>query len=103
MLIRQELVQESEKRSEAFNIDDTPNNDVRPAQAVRATRVARMPPQTKPISMEKRRAHLSYAGAVPSNKELERLLNGDDLVDEFYLQRALVAAKPVSRLLVCNE
>lgn len=50
--------------------------------------------------IEKRRANLSFAGARPSDKELERMINGDDLVDEFFLHRALIAARPVCRIAV---
>jgi endonuclease G len=45
-----------------------------------------------------RAAHLAFAGAKPSTTEFERLIGSNDLVDEFYLQRALVAAMPVMRI-----
>ncbi|MEN3369283.1 MAG: endonuclease mitochondrial [Verrucomicrobiota bacterium] len=46
----------------------------------------------------KRRAFLSEGGSTPSETELERLIGTNDLVDQFYLERALVAAQPVARI-----
>ncbi|PZR73687.1 MAG: hypothetical protein DLM73_10035 [Chthoniobacterales bacterium] len=46
----------------------------------------------------KRRSFLSEGGARPSETELERLIGTNDLVDQFYLERALVAAQPVARI-----
>jgi endonuclease G len=54
-------------------------------------------PATDP-ALVKRAANLGFAGAKPSTTELERLIGNNDLVDEFYLQRALIAAKPVMRI-----
>jgi endonuclease G len=48
--------------------------------------------------LAKRAANLAFAGAKPSTTEMERLIGTNDLVDEFYLQRALVAARPVMRI-----
>ncbi|MFL9918006.1 DNA/RNA non-specific endonuclease [Paraburkholderia fungorum] len=48
-------------------------------------------------------ANLSFAGARPSPTELERLIGNNDLVDEFYLRRALVAAQPVMRVIVRDD
>ncbi|HEV7682022.1 MAG TPA: DNA/RNA non-specific endonuclease [Pyrinomonadaceae bacterium] len=45
-----------------------------------------------------RTAFLSRGGAQPSKAEFERLLGTNDLVDEFYLERALLAASPVCRV-----
>jgi len=47
-----------------------------------------------------RRANLRFAGAKPTRTELERTIGTNDLVDEFYLERALAAARPVCRLIV---
>lgn len=44
--------------------------------------------------------NLTFGGAKPSTTELERLIGNNDLVDEFYLQRALVAARPVMRIVL---
>lgn len=41
---------------------------------------------------------LSEGGVRPSPTELERLIGDNDLVDEFYLERALLAAQPVVRI-----
>lgn len=49
-------------------------------------------------TLARRTANLAFAGARPSTTELERLLGANDLVDEFYLERALVAARPVMRI-----
>jgi endonuclease G len=51
-----------------------------------------------PHAMGNRAAFLPLGGAQPSKAELERLLGTNDLVDEFYLERALLAAQPVCRL-----
>ena len=51
-----------------------------------------------PAQIEKRVAHATFAGGVPSKAELERYIGTNDLVDENYLERALVAAHPVCRL-----
>jgi endonuclease G len=57
-------------------------------------------PKRTPAKTEtrKRRAFLSEGGARPSETELERLMGTNDLVDQFYLERALVAAQPVARI-----
>lgn len=41
---------------------------------------------------------LSEGGTHPSDAEFERLLGTNDLVDEFFLERALLAAQPVCRI-----
>jgi endonuclease G, mitochondrial len=45
-----------------------------------------------------RAGFLSRGGAQPTRVEFERLLGTNDLVDEFYLERALLAANPVCRI-----
>ena len=50
------------------------------------------------LTLAKRAANLAVGGAKPSTTELERLIGSSDLVDEFYLERALVAARPVMRI-----
>src|ERR1051325_5179707 len=42
-----------------------------------------------PSELIQRAANLTFAGAKPSVTELERLIGSNDLVDEFYLERAL--------------
>lgn len=49
-------------------------------------------------SIARRAAYLSVGGVTPSKSEQERILGTNDLVDEFYLLRALLAAQPVARL-----
>jgi endonuclease G len=51
-----------------------------------------------PGDIASRADFLSHGGAQPTKVELERLLGTNDLVDEFYLERALVAAHPVCRI-----
>ncbi|MBC7876574.1 MAG: DNA/RNA non-specific endonuclease [Anaerolineales bacterium] len=45
-----------------------------------------------------RASFLTRGGAQPTKVEFERLLGTNDLVDEFYLERALLAANPVCRI-----
>src|SRR5437762_10196337 len=47
----------------------------------------------------RRTAFLSEGGARPSPTELERIMGSNDLVDEFYFDRALLAAMPVCRII----
>lgn len=117
MLINEELLLESENRADFLGIDVAPSEVAhsmssseagtrallrgdRLTEAVRAARAPISRRATTVDLIEKRRDHLSFAGAQPSDKELERMLNGNDLVDEFYLERALVAAKAVCRLAI---
>lgn len=53
---------------------------------------------TQPAALARRTGFLSMGGAQPTVTELERLIGNDDLVDEFYLERALLAAQPVCRI-----
>ena len=53
---------------------------------------------TRPKSLAHRAAFLSRGGAQPSKAEFERLLGTNDLVDEFYLERALLGAGRVCRI-----
>lgn len=57
---------------------------------------------TEGRDLSQRVSNLSFGGVVPSETEFERILGSNDLVDEFYLQRALIAARPVCRLVVRN-
>lgn len=73
------------------------------ARAIAAEKLLKPKRGIKPIqasepALARRAANLGFAGARPSTTELERLIGNNDLVDEFYLQRALVAAKPVMRI-----
>ncbi len=74
----------------------------RPAQES-GTRAGRKPPPAgASIRVDRDRArHLEFGGAHPTDTELERIIGDtNDLVDEFYLERALVAARPVCRVIV---
>lgn len=51
-----------------------------------------------PIRLGVRAGMLSQGGARPSEAELERLVGASDLVDDFFLIRALIAARPVCRI-----
>jgi endonuclease G len=53
---------------------------------------------TSPQAISNRVAQLVRGGARPTEVEFERLMGTNDLVDEFYLERALLAAHPVCRL-----
>jgi endonuclease G len=60
-------------------------------------------PRAAPATeLAKRAKNLSFAGSQPSPTEYERMLGTNDLVDEFYLERALAAAQPVCRLILRN-
>lgn len=75
------------------------------AQRERAPRPAPpppAPPPPEPARLADRTANMARGGAVPSATEVERVLGANDLVDEFYLERALVAARPVCRLVARN-
>jgi endonuclease G, mitochondrial len=54
--------------------------------------------ETEPAVLANRAGFLPGGGARPSPTEFERLMGTNDLVDEFYLERALLAASPVCRL-----
>lgn len=54
--------------------------------------------ETQPTVLARRTAFLGLGGAQPTPTEFERLIGTDDLVDEFYLERALLAAHPVCRI-----
>lgn len=69
------------------------------AAALSAPRSVRAPATGREVTPV-RRAHLSFAGAEPTPAEHERILGTNDLVDEFYLHRALVAARPVCRVVL---
>ncbi|HET7234293.1 MAG TPA: DNA/RNA non-specific endonuclease [Longimicrobium sp.] len=60
-----------------------------------------IPEQPRDVTAEvlaNRAAFLPRGGAHPSKAEFERLLGTNDLLDEFYLERALLAAHPVCRI-----
>jgi endonuclease G, mitochondrial len=53
---------------------------------------------TRPVALANRARFLARGGAQPTQVEFERLMGTNDLVDEFYLERALLAAHPVCRI-----
>ncbi|MSP14191.1 MAG: hypothetical protein EXR62_14695 [Chloroflexi bacterium] len=100
MLIQPNIVAAAETRL-------PPEIAARATQEVSFAVEAVLPPQRSippaPVSdasLIKRAANLSFAGAKPSTTEFERLMGNNDLVDEFYLQRTLVAARPVMRIIL---
>src|SRR5436305_8950900 len=54
--------------------------------------------EAHPRAVAARAGFLSRGGAQPTKVEFERLLGTNDLVDEFYLERALLSASPVCRI-----
>ncbi len=86
MRIDHDLAAATERRTESFELP--------PRTLASLTSGARRPTQSKRL----RSQQLNFAGATPSETEFERILGANDLVDEFFLQRALVAARPVCRL-----
>ncbi|HEY3312283.1 MAG TPA: DNA/RNA non-specific endonuclease [Anaerolineales bacterium] len=52
----------------------------------------------QPADLSNRQDFLSFGDVQPSPVEYERLLGTNDLVDEFYLERALLSANPVCRI-----
>lgn len=54
--------------------------------------------EARPGLLAARAGFLSRGGAQPTRVEFERMLGTNDLVDEFYLERSLLAALPVCRI-----
>lgn len=62
-----------------------------------------IPERERPNNSRKlanRSGFLSEGGASPSSAEFERIMGSNDLVDEFYFERALLAAMPVCRIVL---
>lgn len=97
MLIRSSVVEAAEKRRP---LDATRSISLESAVAAKALLPNGSSTATTGVdfSLAKRATNLTFAGAKPSSTELERLMGTNDLVDEFYLQRALFAARPVMRI-----
>jgi endonuclease G len=57
----------------------------------------------QPAQMARSSALLGLSGSRPSSTEYERLMGSNDLVDEFFLMRALLAAQPVTRLSIRSD
>jgi len=60
--------------------------------------VKRKAPSASEIAI--RAGNLSFGGVRPSEGEYERFIGTNDLVDEFYLERALRAAGPICRIVI---
>ncbi|MGO4312493.1 DNA/RNA non-specific endonuclease [Pseudomonas sp. KB_15] len=56
-----------------------------------------------PLKLLVRRAFLSAGGARPTPVEQERIMGTNDLVDEFFFDRALLAGMPVCRILIRGQ
>ena len=52
----------------------------------------------QPAHLAQRSGFFDLGGSRPSPREYERMMGSNDLVDEFYLMRALLVAQPVARL-----
>ena len=74
------------------------------AQGPHRVRIPNARPRVRPTAAQtaeevsERVRHAGFAGAVLSKAELERFIGANDLVDENYLERALLAARAVCRL-----
>lgn len=130
MLIDVKQLKKSEERAEHIGIEKAeaavidsirkaeeavPVNDVRPTELLRSTRSSLLKGNfvaTAPIGDDGEAADaLKTPISSPpethkkdsiSDRELERMLDGDDLVTESFLLRALVAAAPICRISVRN-
>ncbi|MGY4816872.1 DNA/RNA non-specific endonuclease [Pseudomonas chlororaphis subsp. piscium] len=60
-------------------------------------------PDASPLKLTTRSAFLFTGGARPSPVELERIIGTNDLVDEFYFDRALLTGMPVCRVLIRSD
>ncbi len=98
MIIRPSVIAAAEKRKPPESKTPSVSQPSLAAGAMLQPSPGVTPTPTIDSSLAKRAANLAFAGAKPSMTELERLIGNNDLVDEFYLQRALVAARPVMRI-----
>ncbi len=104
MKLKPDIVKASEARGALVRrppAAPAPSTASRPASG--ATRAGRKPPRAgASIRTDTARVrHLEFGGARPSATELERIIGEtNDLVDEFYLERALLSARPVCRLIL---
>jgi endonuclease G len=99
MIIRTGIVAAAEKRSPLEIRSQEPPMLNAAAELLKSSAVE-VPTKAREDSLAMRAANLGFAGARPSTTELERLIGNNDMVDEFYLQRALVAARPVMRIII---
>lgn len=96
MQIREEVLKASEERSAKVEAASPPAASI----LAEAFVVAPAAPPPPPPNLAARRANLRFGGATPTPTEYERILGTNDLVDEFYLERALVASKPICRIIL---
>lgn len=94
-LVRQYQLDLSAQRAALVGIGDGSAQPLIPAPGL-----AR---QASPYRLGVRRAFLSAGGARPTPVEQERILGANDLVDEFYFDRALLAGMPICRILVRSD
>jgi endonuclease G len=90
MIISSRVLSASEKRGRNL-----------PAKALQDRQLDFVPDRDStrtPNQLSLRARFLSASGARPTAVELERLMGTNDLVDEFYLERALLCAHPVARI-----
>ena len=77
-----------------------------PKQILRPRALDYIPERKRPTDQRRlaaRNSFLGEGGARPSPTELERIMGSNDLVDEFYFDRALLAAMPVCRVIIRNS
>jgi endonuclease G, mitochondrial len=98
MIVRPNIVAAAERRKPAESETPTVPAASVAAEAMLAPSPGGAPTPAIDSSLAKRAANLAFAGAKPSTTEFERLIGNNDLVDEFYLERALIAARPVMRI-----
>jgi endonuclease G len=90
-------IQSDQLRAAARRAEQLPKRLLKP-------RVLDYIPEQKRATDERRLAarssFLGEGGARPSPTELERIMGSNDLVDEFYFDRALLTAMPVCRVII---
>ncbi len=105
MRVSEEIVRSSEQRVRREKFAEPVEGAPEAARAPLPGRVRRIevePPKLTAEALSKRAVGLRAYGLEPSPTELERMIGTNDLVDEFYLERALLAARPVCRLVARN-
>jgi endonuclease G len=94
-LVRQHQLDLSARRAAKAALSGASNQPLNIGPAVEA--------HSLPLKLLVRRAFLSAGGAQPTKVEQERIMGTNDLVDEFFFDRALLAGMPVCRILVRAE
>lgn len=99
MIISPRVIAAAERRAQSVLPDSfavRARTLARETETVR--RIREQEAQIDPDKFYLRQSYVALGGVKPSDTELERLLGTNDLVDEFYLERALIAAMPVCRI-----